>query len=367
MERLRAAQRLSRGPEGAWLWVMLMIAVAAMVALAVGAVIAHRRTRLKRVRPTFSRLAERTGLSDEETNLLARIAGSSGLKDPERVFTSDAAFNRGLTKLATKDRTAAKLGRIGSSVCSSCAFLASLKEKLSFQVGPDQIKPTSVKLERIDPGTRLSVFRQHSPQNFHVTVTETANDLSEMIVFPEAAAEIHTGETWVVRYPQAGILWEFSAWVIRSGEDQVVLRPVGDARWINRRRFLRIRTRRPAYVARFPFHKADQDMETPEFVPAVLTEIGAPGLKFEAPLEVEGGERVLVILELERNRVFEGTGIVRSSTTDEAGTTIMAVELVGLTTSEVAALVKETNLAAHRSKDTEPEPARQGSVSSGEN
>ncbi len=361
LDRLRATgRRLSSGPEGILLWGMLIIALAVIVAVAV----AYGRVRLKRIRTTFHRHAGRRGLSDEETNLLARIAGCSGLKDHESVFTSEAAFDRGLAKLTSgSDRTAAGFGRIGSGVCSSCTFLVSLKEKLGFQIGPEPTKPTSVKLGRIDPGTRLSVFRQRSPNSFHVTVAETKSDLSEVIVFPETDVGIHAGETWVVRYPHGGILWEFGAWVVKSQEKRVAVRPTGDVRWVNRRRFLRIRTRRPAYIACFPFHKVDQEMETPEFVSAVLTEIGGPGLKFEISQEVELGERVLVILELQGNGVLEGAGIVRYRTTDDSGAMTVAVELIGLTTSEIAALVKETNLVAYRSENAKLEPVRQGSAS----
>jgi hypothetical protein len=150
------------------------------------------------------------------------------------------------------------------------------------------------------------------------------------------------GESWVVRYPQGGVLWEFDAWVTGRSDGEVALRPTGRLRWINRRRFLRVATRRPAYVAPFPFLMNYQETSPPRFYEGTLTEIGGAGLRVDAPVRVAPGERVLVVVELAPDKVAEGTGIVRRAAPAAGGMTSLAVELVGLDTTEVAELTRQT-------------------------
>jgi hypothetical protein len=165
----------------------------------------------------------------------------------------------------------------------------------------------------------------------------------------------------------------------------MVLNHSDNIRFINRRRFLRVPVKKPAFIAHFPFAKtpevssdtsevvseAEQDSANapastwgpPEFVPAVVTELAGPGLRIEAPLEVKVGERVLVVLRLDEekeqdavlvqegkaptSKIVEDIGEVRHTKAIQNGLSI-AVELTGLSDSDVNELIRATNAASVR-------------------
>jgi len=99
----------------------------------------------------------------------------------------------------------------------------------------------------------------------------------------------------------------------------------------------------------------------PEFVPAVVSELAGPGLCIELPLEVKTGDRVLVVFELSGKtdrdsdlrkadktapvEVIEDVGEVRHVKAIENGFSI-AVELTGLSDSDVNELIRATNAAS---------------------
>jgi hypothetical protein len=131
---------------------------------------------------------------------------------------------------------------------------------------------------------------------------------------------------------------------------------------VNRRRFVRTTVRKQIFAASFD---SSQDVEggeqqfLPDFRPVVLTEIGGPGLKFESDMQAKKGDRMLVILGLERNgrricdylgtefayskkRLIRDIAVVRN-VSEKSERQSIAVELVGLNDSEIDGLVKATN------------------------
>jgi hypothetical protein len=163
-----------------------------------------------------------------------------------------------------------------------------------------------------------------------------------------------------------------------------------DVRFNDRRRFPRVSVNKAAFIMRFPFssmlisddseqdsmegvsNTAGQSWKPPEFVPAVVTELGGPGLLIETPFEVRVGERVVVILkmsdELTLNslgnsrdislrraleqkekstplRIIEDIGEVRRISHIQDGLSI-AVELTGLRNADLNELIQETELSS---------------------
>jgi len=100
-----------------------------------------------------------------------------------------------------------------------------------------------------------------------------------------------------------------------------------------------------------------------EFIPAVVTELAGPGLCVEAPLKTNIGDRVLVIFRLDEqenpdesppkgrktvpSKIVQDIGLVRHTKATAKGVSI-AVELVGLTDSDVNELIRATNEASPR-------------------
>ena len=324
------------------------VAIAALAILAgmLVSLIQYQWERKKRVRAAFRRNAERKGLGEEEQNLAAALAKLAGVKDPSLIFTAETAFNRGLAALAEGSGVDRRLGRGFYNTCGTCVFLTSLREKLGFHTPPDPARTTPIKLGHIAKGTSLGVLRQRSPHSFQATVTGQRNRDSELLVTAEVPLKPRIGESWVLRYPRGEALWEFNAWIAGKANGHIVLKPGGPVRWINRRRFLRVSTRKAAFVAPFPFMTGRAEMEPPRFFPATATEIGGPGVRLEVPVEVKTGDEVLVVVELGPDKVMEGLGIARHAHTGKDGKTTLAVELVGLNTTEVAELARQTNLVA---------------------
>jgi len=201
--------------------------------------------------------------------------------------------------------------------------------------------------------------------------------------------ESKPGELCCARYNFGASVWEFDAPVVSCHGGILVLSHTDDVRFINRRRFLRVPVKQPAFIARFPFARTlpqgDDEISRqsqahvsagawgpPEFVRAEVTEMAGPGLRVEAPLEVKVGERVVVILkigeqpgknsqadhggvsprpgavqrrDIRTSKVVEDIGEVRHAEATRNGFSI-AVELMGLSDSNVNELIRATNAAS---------------------
>ncbi len=366
LERWRGARSgLRVASSGIWLWVILILVGALILVGLIWAIFALIGIRRKEERDMFNRHADQLGLSEEERTLLHNIAIHAGLRRLDTILVSEPLFERGLAAIGQAQSTGDLTARPQARMCASCTHLFALREKLGFQTPVREDQSTSVKLGEIPQGARLDISRQRSPENFQATCAgQTTN--GELLVKPELEVKCPPGESWVVRYPKGGVLWEFDVWVVSSQEGKVVLKPRGSLRWINRRRFARIPTRRHAQVARFPFQHKEEALETPEFVPAVVVEIAGVGLLLKAPLDVAKDERVLVVVQLRPDKVIEGTGVVRRVDAQNGDGCLFAVELVGLTTSEVENLSKETHLAAAETQGIESQATRQAYAAAGQ-
>jgi len=333
-------------------WVGLAEVALVVILAVIAMTISRRRERRRRSAGAVSNRGGELGLSDEELSLLAAISYKSGLIDPLSIYTVQDAFTRGVERLLASGKLEDTLAN-GGSACASCSFLVSLREKLGFEILPGQARPTSVDLGPMKQGSRITVHRQRSPERFEAVVRSTHTNPAEISVRPIGQdVRSRPGESWMVHFPQGGILWEFNAWVVHHAGGEIVVRPVGEVRWINRRRFPRVPTDKPAWGAAFPFQN-DEGMsaKAPEFVPGRLVEIAGPGMQLRAPLEVEVGGRVLVVVQLEHDKTVESAGVVRRIVEEDPGDPhkLLALELMGLTTGQVAELARQTNLVARRS------------------
>jgi len=333
-----------------WLWVGIAVLSVAAIGTLVGLLVLHRRAILRRSWQAFGQRARQCGLSGEEQTLLARIARKAGLAEPIAIFTSEASFRQGIAAMAASDDPL----HLGNGICTGCAFLILLTEKLGFQAPAGETKAVDIQLGPLAEGTVLTVVRPVGVETFQAVVTAVKGS-EELTIAPESPVDCRPGESWVLRLAEGGTVWEFNALLLKVGADGVVVRPFGEARWINRRRFVRVPTRKPAFVVPFPFRRSGQQYDTPEFIPAALIEIGGPGVQLVAPAEAEAGQRVLVVLELGADQLVESVGIVHRVVPCEHGVQ-MSVELVGLNTAEINELAKATNAAAQASRPSAAAP-----------
>jgi len=377
----------------------------------------------------FVEYANRRGLSEHERQILLDIAVKAGLKRSEAIFTMGSAFESGAAKIIEERLTQQKAEEAAAKdnlrILRQQVGLSSLREKLGFQKRrPASIgsptKPKKSTSRQIGVGKKLHMTRRKTPDAGSIESTVIKNDDTELMVKLGVPVVSSLGELWRVRYYFGASVWEFDASVLSYSGDILVLNHSDNIRFINRRRFLRVPVKKPAFIAHFPFAKtfdgssdiskegseavlgtlegeqapASNNQEAsvgtwgpPEFVPAVVTELAGPGLRIEATLEVKVGDRVLVVLRLDEEKeqdavlvregkaptsavrrpqaekIVEDIGEVRHTRAIQNGLSI-AVELTGLSDSDVNELIRATNAASVRAgakgQDMPPLPSAEG-------
>jgi len=361
-----------------WFIITGVIAIIVLTAM-LFAVSLHRRMRELRVTSRlFGEYAEKRGLSERERQILLDIVSRAKLKRSEAIFTMAGAFDRGASKLVEEgfagQRTAEENRRLKME-------LSFLREKLGFHKqrlssAGSLRRPRKLSSRQIPVGKKLHITRRRIGDSSDIEPTVIKNDDVELTVKLPGPVESSRGELWRARYYFGASVWEFDTSVVSCNGDILVLNHSDSVRFVNRRRFLRVPVNRPAFIARFPFARtAAEDSEgrqtalgggwgPPGFVSAVVTELAGPGLRVEAPLEVKVGERVLVVFRLDEEKgpdlisghgpgegaaakIVEDIGEVRHTEVIQNGLSI-AVELTGLSDTDVNELIRATNAASVR-------------------
>ncbi len=336
----------------------------------------------------FTEYAEQRGLINEEIQLLVKIIRKAGLRQPASIFTMNDAFDKGCEKIKAelfRKHNREELIRIES-------ILTSLRSKLGYQrtVSFSQGMPgasDTISSRHLALGKALVIERKINNKKETIDATVIRNNSNELAIQLNRAIIITFGESWKVRYFFGTSIWEFDTFVISYDGNIMVLEHNDDVHFVNRRRFLRAPVRKKAYIASFPFEKIfqksiesptennfpDVQMQPLMFIPAVVTELGGPGLRIETSLQVKHGDRILVMFELERDtqqssvkyqetdtvkyistsilKTIENVGIVQEAgivkrASDNPHCPTIAIELMGLNDSEIDCLIRATNTAS---------------------
>jgi len=367
-------------------WFILMGTAAIIILTVVLLMVSYNRPAQERklTEQLFVKYAERRGLSKREREILLEIARKAGLKRGEAIFTMPRAFNNGADKMVEES-----LARQGAEKSKWLRTeLSFLREKLGFHkktsasIG-SPTKSRRLSSRQISVGKKLHITRRKTFDLVDIECTVMKNDNMELTVKLTTPLESKTGELWRARYYYGASVWEFDTSVVSCNGNILALNHSDNIRFINRRRFLRVPVNKPAFIARFPFvrtllptspNTSCNTWNSLEFIPAVLTELGGPGLRIEAPLEVKKGERVLVTFSLDEEKnadsipyqenaslyailgrdskttplkIVEDIGEVRRVTAIENGLSI-AVELTGLSDSDINELIRAANAASAR-------------------
>ncbi|HUT30655.1 MAG TPA: hypothetical protein VMX13_12745 [Sedimentisphaerales bacterium] len=371
-----------------WFIVAAVIVLIALTLLLVAVSVQKRTRERKGPGLLFFECAERRGLSARECSALLEVAKRAGIRRSEDVFTDDVAFYRGAAKLMEEG---AARGRTGGDSESLTTVLFFLREKLAFQkqtalFAGAPVKSKKLSSRQIPVGRKVNITCRAAKDSDDIEAIVMHNDEKELTIKSAVPVKITFGELWRVRYCFGASIWEFDTTIAACNGDILAFNHSDSIRFINRRRFLRVPVREPALVARFPFSKmlfADAGgtgnhpgpspgmseapgtlWGPPEFVPAVVTELAGPGLRIEAPLEVKVQERVLVVMKLGEDhgwdavsprrhgdgrsgalRIVEDIGEVRHIRAVQNGFSI-AVELIGLSDSDINELIRATNMAS---------------------
>jgi len=331
----------------------------------------------------FIEYARKTGLSTHECQILLKAAQKAGLTQSESIFTMSTAFDRGTAKILEETQADPQAVEESNQLKIELAFL---REKLGFKQKTASVDSSaqSAKLSsrQIPIGKQIHITRRKAMTSGEIEATVVKSSDTELAIQLTTPVKIVFGEPWCARYYFDSSVWEFDTSVISYDGDVLVLKHSDNVRFINRRRFLRVPVKLSAFIAGFPFEKlsvesshsgkdepADHNSAAwgpPEFVPAVVTELAGPGLRIESSLDVKAGERILVVFHLEQEqdtiptddgkkkvvtlKIGEAIGDVRHVESIENGFSI-AVELTGLSDSNIDKLIRATNTALLRSGD----------------
>lgn len=398
MERLKAIGRYGSDANEYW-FILIGVAIIITLTVLLLTVSLQRITRDRKVsEQLFFDLSEQRGLSGRERQILLNIANKAGLKRKQAIFSMVAAFDVGARKMI-KECLAEQGSEESKWLRTEISFL---QEKLGFQKKSSISIGSSSKLKRpssrhILTGKKLYVTRRKSPDLGEIESNVIKNDNMELTIKLTTPVESKLGELWRVRYSFGASVWEFDTSLVRYNDDILVLNHSDDIRFISRRRFLRVQVNKPAFIAHFPFSKtvssdtnndkpalkkhldneSDDLWGPPEFIPARITELGGPGLRIETEMEAKAGNRILVIVNLSEekeqdlnlssknstfrsilsrdrkkieSKIIEDIGEVRHVKPMPKKGFSIAVELTGLSDSDLNELIRATNTAYRKNK-----------------
>ncbi len=393
VQKWGAARKFNSGSFMSERWFFHINAAAIVILTTILLVVTTKRILRERKNSErlFNEYAENRGLTYSESQTLFAIARQARLKQKESIFTLAASFDIGAAQMVKK--LVAKHAVKESQRLE--AVLSSLREKLGFKKEASYSRGSIAGSERLSSrqipvGKEVSVRRPNQKDSEAVEATVVKNNDFELAILLSEPVTITFGDFWNIRYYSGASIWEFESYVVSYDGNTMVLNHNDEVRFINRRRFLRAPVQKPAFIAVFPFEKKliwtfegapgsmpddseEISLQPLQFVSALVTELGGPGLRIEAPVEVQPGDRVLIMFELDRKKeqkliknketeevteittttmkVVEDIGIVEEigevkRTEDAQGKLSIAVELKGLQDSDIDCLIRATNLAS---------------------
>ncbi|MEA3367215.1 MAG: hypothetical protein U9R68_03765 [Planctomycetota bacterium] len=321
-------------------WIPMLV----VGALGVATVVVYRRHRLRRaLLAAFGRAASQADLATGERTMLARIAEVADPRPLTDAHALASAFEEGVQQVMA-NRTTQRLTPEARRRVQD--VIASVRIKLGFAPSAPSA-PADAALSRDD---RVTLARPGARPDVGATVIGIGG-VNVTVRLDEPFA-LRVGGAAVLRQVRGSIQLEHNLAVTQVEDNVVHARLIGSPTRKNLRRFVRVPICRPVHVARYGFVHEGSEGSVPEFVVGTLYEIAGPGLRLGAEMDVDVGERILVVLDLGREGSLRAVGVIRRRVASEGGGPAdFAVELAPVTEEEVARLVKETNAAARRAAD----------------
>ncbi len=367
VQRWSAARRLNTGPSFVT-WFVLG-AGALLIILVVLLVWVSYRRRLQRrdqMREAFVGHLRRRGLGVRECQILLAIAMRSGLRGPHNILSDARAFDVGARRLL------AEYSRVRTPQDNAHLELQvnRLRERLGFRAAPvADHAGGSQRSNRCDiaVGKTVELTRRGNRESASVRAEVVANNETELVVELKTPVDSRAGESWRLRYCCGRSMWELETSTVRADGRRLILNQNNEIRLVGRREAPRVTLHAPALMAGFPLVRAGStaanptdgnglSAEMPDFVEAVVTEACGAHLRVKAPLQVQPGERILMVFKHagrgsggvgEVNYTVAGAGRVRQCLSGDHGTS-MVVELTDLSDVEIDKLVDVTDAMSSR-------------------
>ena len=350
-ERFRAAQ-MGSDPEKTsfstkmYLYLSLIFFVCLLLAMIIKRYRNYSRDDA-RDKQKFADQADMASLDENERSILRHVASRGGVKMTNHIFTSPDAFDKGAAILM---RDVFSTGKTVQDRKVLNTVISSIREKLQFKKrGGFSLNTTSNKLSSRDipQGKRINLISLAHGRSEYIEAIIAKTDELEMTVHTDSKFDVEPGQLWQVRYYYGGSTWEFESVTLNSEDNVIVLSHSETIKFVNRRRFLRVAVNLNGYVAKFPSKSENTKVGNilPEFSPIKVTELSGPGIRIITDMDIESGDRVLVLFRLEKQYTIQDVALVRGIRTN--GQTVeLALEMIGLSESVINELVKATNNAA---------------------
>ena len=354
-ERFRAMQRIDTDSSIDFLtsgWLELVGWLAIALSITVLGVLYKRRIQKKasRTENSFCENAKRLQLNREERDIVAAIAALAGIKQKESIFTLRTAFDAGLSRLMCEVFSA---GQDSTERKKFHEAVLSIKTKLGFlnrqlQNGVAGRNGNERTTRQIPVGTEVWLSSLGDGVDIRFNAEIIQSDSFEFSLRPEVPALCQPGDIWTVRFNNGATIWEFEAITTACSQNEFSLSHSERIRYVNRRRFTRVTTDKPAKIALFPVFGQITESKQMElsFEPAVITEIAGPCVRVRTGLPVQIRQRVLLVFDLEEGRLVQDVGEVRDIRKSETGDAII-IELIGLHAKAIGELVRVANQIAH--------------------
>jgi hypothetical protein len=351
-DRLQAVRKLSGGSSHANLFWWAIVGVTILAVITLIWVLSHTRFSKKRRWSKFKVMGRQLGLRDQEQALLARITEMLDPKDPRSIYNDSHLFNVAAKEFLTSDRVSMFSDDDQAALHE---MIVGMHAKMRFNDNSDA--PECVmSSRRIEIGSRVLVAMKGYSETIEATVM--SNIRAEIVIAADTTMPgRRNNDTLTIRYANDRGSWEFDANVIRSDGDTVAVDHSSDMRAVNFRRFPRVSTRMRAVGEVFPFPVNRLD-EALVLRPGAVCEIAGMGLLIKTPCKTRVGQRLLLRVELESDKIVQGVAKVRREVSDKPGGPFLAVEFIGLNEDELAMLARATIHEA-RTKELEPAPDEQ--------
>jgi len=347
VDRLEGVRNtLSVSSDWAWVWWAVILLGPAIV-VAVLIIMESKSSRSWRERNRFQRYAARAGLDSEESRLLLHIANLAELDSPSSVYLADRTLEFGINRLMQSARVASMPERTYRHLG---VMVRSIREKLGYSRNRRKEEDRITSSRQIPLGSRLCIMPREGDSP--VVATIIRSEETRFVVKSSEALKPDPGDWSVLRFFNGLVQWEFETTVVDSKGLEVSFAHSQYLNIINRRRFPRVATHRPARVA--PLASGDDvaGVENLAFEPATLVEIAGPGMVLQVGghFQVSDGQAVVVTIEFEQAQLVNVRGKVRRALAGDEDSLLLVAELVELSPDQRAALVRETNQAAQETQ-----------------
>lgn len=331
------------------LYIMVLGLLAAVAAIIVALIVRRWLVGRRQLQQEFQKQCERSGLGEEEINLLSFAAKLGQLRAPVNIVANEEVFHRCMQLLIRCERVTAMSNADKDRILT---VINSAHIKLGFDDDS-----TLASDRRIPDGATITLMGPGLAKPVQATVTATSGwELRAQQAVTSNSLPV--GTPLRAKYSRTGAIWEFQTSLIYAEGRSLTLAHPEQDRFLNRRRFRRARVDRPALIAKYPFVMPIA-MSEPKFHTARLVELGAAGLVLDVedmPV-LDDKMKILVVADLRPGRTINSVGLVLRHERITSRLARLVIELTNLTEAEISELVSETNLAEHQDQIDQPHAA----------